>query len=144
MPTHAWRVWTSITHYVDLLQRLAGMLPGVLPRSLSVSGLVVEPLKAVGRLLRLVVNGALPVRHGERGNVISEISYFHPAWWRREFEACGFDIRKDEPMGLFYTGHMILGRRLTLDARRRLGEVLGSASHLFTVSSEHGRQQRDA
>jgi len=144
MPTHAWRFWTSITHYADLLQRLAGILPDVLPRSLSVSGLIVEPSKGVARLLRLVVNSALPVRHGERGNVISEIAYFHPAWWRREFEARGCRIRSDEPMGLFYTGHMILGPRLGLDARRRLGGVLGSASHLFTISPEHGRQQRDA
>ena len=35
------------------------------------------------RTARHTVGLCLPRRHGERGNVISELWLFHPRWWRR-------------------------------------------------------------
>ena len=72
-------------------------------------------------------------RHGERGNAILELWLFRPGWWRRIFEDHGFEVIRDEPMGLFYTGNMLLGKRLSIAHRERLAHVLGSACHLFEV-----------
>ena len=75
----------------------------------------------------------LPRRHGERGNVISELWLFHPRWWRRNFRENGFAVVSDEPMGLFYTGEVLFGLRLGLAKRERLARVLGSSCHLFRL-----------
>ena len=86
------------------------------------------------RTLRHTVGLCLPRRHGERGNVISELWLFHPRWWRRNFQQNGFAVVRDEPLGLFYTGEVLLGLRLGLAKRRRLARTLGSSTHLFKVA----------
>ena len=58
---------------------------------------------------------------------------FHPSWWRRAFREDQFEIVSDQPMGLFYTGNMTLGARLSLARREKLAKVLGSACHIFKV-----------
>jgi hypothetical protein len=58
---------------------------------------------------------------------------FHPHWWRRNFRNNGFTVVHDDPMGLFYTGNMLLGAYLGFSQRRRLLAVLGSACHLFEL-----------
>lgn len=133
MPTHSWRFWTSIAHYADLLERVARALPAMVPRSLTPSGLTIAPARGFLRILDMVFSGAMPTRHGERGSNLSEIAYFRPGWWRREFRANDFEIEDDHPMGLFYTGYMVLGERLSLDRRRRLSRLLGSACHFFRI-----------
>jgi hypothetical protein len=65
--------------------------------------------------------------------VITELWLFHPQWWRRNFRENGFEVIHDEPMGLFYSGNMLLGSRLSIDARKRLAASLGSACHLFKL-----------
>ena len=56
----------------------------------------------------------------------------------RQGGALGFSIIvyiiDDRPMGLFYTGYMVLGRRLGLETRNRLSRWLGSACHLYRVA----------
>ena len=75
-----------------------------------------------------------PTRHGEKGNVVSELWLFHPRRWRRHFRASGFDIIRDQPMGLLYTGHFFLGERRSLAQRRQMAERYGSTCHLFVLS----------
>jgi hypothetical protein len=43
------------------------------------------------------------------------------------------EIMVVEPMRLFYTGHMLLGRRWSLASRRNASRFLGSACILFKV-----------
>ena len=81
-------------------------------------------------------------RHGERGNVISEIAYFRPAWWCGEFRANGYKVLDVRPMGLFYTGNMVLGAGLGLDTRRWLSAILGSASYIYRVCPAQGEDGR--
>jgi hypothetical protein len=86
------------------------------------------------RTARHIVGVCLPRRHGERGNIVSELWLFHPRWWRRNFEENGFAVIADEPMGLFYTGHALVGHRLSLARRARLARALGSSCHLFRLA----------
>src|SRR5258708_18487309 len=64
-------------------------------------------------------------RHGERGNVLSELWVFRPAWWRRAFRADGFEIVRDEPVGIYYSGNTMLGTRLSIERRQVLAALLG-------------------
>ena len=133
LPTHAWRLWTTVASYPDAIECLAVSFPRLIPRAPPSS----TELQRLGRAwyltVRSIVGRCLPRRHGERGNVISETWLFHPNWWRRNFRENGFDVLHDEPMGLFYTGNMLLGARLQLPQRERLARVLGSACHMYQV-----------
>jgi len=50
-----------------------------------------------------------------------------------EFSRQCFSVVGDEPMGLFYTGEVLLGLHLGLAKRERLALVLGSSCHLFRL-----------
>ena len=67
---------------------------------------------------------------------------FHPSWWRRNFRENGFAIVRDEPMGMFCTGHMVLGTRMPMAQREWLAKWLGSAHHLFVLKVADGAVTR--
>jgi ubiquinone/menaquinone biosynthesis C-methylase UbiE len=133
LPTHAWRFWTTLASYPDAVVYPFASLPQLVPRAMLRRAELRRLGEAWYRALRYVGGRLLPRRHGERGNVVSELWLFHPNWWRRNFHENGFAVVHDEPMGLFYTGNMLLGRRLEFAQRRRLAGLLGSACHLFKI-----------
>ena len=133
MPTHTWRFWTTLTSYLEAISFSVSSLPQLVPHALP-SGAELRRLgQAWHRTARHTAGLCLPRRHGARGNVVSELWLFHPRWWRRNFERNGFVVVCDEPMGLFYTGEVLLGTRLGLSIRARLARVLGSSCHLFKL-----------
>jgi SAM-dependent methyltransferase len=135
LPTHSWRFWTTLSGYPDaVLYAVLGM-PELLPRAIPRQAELHRLGEAWYRTARAVGGRLFPRRHGERGNVLSEVWLFHPNWWRRHFQANGFSILRDEPMGLFYTGNMLLGSRLGPAKRQRLAEFLGSACHVFELEA---------
>lgn len=123
MPSHTWRIWSILTHYISLLQKL--------PRIFApLSGAEPSDLRASSpRIMRALI----PARHGERGNVVTEILYFRPGWWRKQFEQAGWIVEAVQPIPFFYTGHMVLRGRLDLPMRRKLACILGSASTCVVV-----------
>jgi SAM-dependent methyltransferase len=135
LPTHGWRFWTTMAGYPDAIVQLVSALPQLLPHAMPRPAELRRLGGAWYRAARGVAGGCLPRRHGGRGNVVSEMWLFHPSWWRRNFQANGFTVVHDEPMGLYYTGHMLLGARLALSERRRLARILGSACHLFQLGT---------
>ena len=141
LPTHAWRFWTTLASYPDAVVYPIAALPQLVPR--AVPGR--QELRRLGsawyRTARAVAGRLLPRRHGERGNVVSETWLFHPNWWRRNFVENGFAVTHDEPMGLFYTGNMLLGPALGMASRGRLAATLGSACHLFKLGRADEKPQ---
>jgi len=122
MPTHAWRAWTSLAGPLDAVQAL-------------VRGRFYDAAKTIGAT-------ALLMPHGERGNAITELSLFRPAWWVRNFGENGFEVIEKRPVGLFYTGWMVLGKSLSFERRRKLSRILGNATYLFVA--EKGAAQSAA
>ncbi len=139
VPTAVWRFWESAGYHPALALRFVrsavawlaprktrfaagGDIPGFRPRGIRE--------RPPGELLR---RGLFPAPHGARGNALSELLAFSVRSWRRHFLENGMEILLVEPMRLFYTGHMFLGRRWSLASRRRASEFLGSASILFKV-----------
>jgi SAM-dependent methyltransferase len=133
MPTHTWRLWTTLTSYLEAISFFVSSVPALLPRAMPRGAEGRRLKEAWYRTARHTVGLCLPRRHGERGNVISELWLFHPRWWRRNFRDNGFMVVGEEPMGLFYTGEVLLGQRLGLAWRARLARVLGSSCRLFKL-----------
>ena len=152
IPTHIWRFWTTLSAFPTAFQYAGALKSQLLPRKIPKRDVVygklglrlayalIDVLREIRRLagvwLRVARHLAAPFfqrPHGERGNIISELWLFHPNWWRRAFREDGFEIVRDEPMGLFYTGNMTFGASLSLARREALANVLGSACHLYQM-----------
>jgi len=129
LPTHGWRFWTSLTSYPDAFVHIFRFLK----KQFFHSSRDAEAFRAWYSCMRYVAGRFTFRRHGERGNVVSEMWLFHPRWWRQNFYENGFTVIHDEPIGLFYTGNMLFGPNLNLGMRRHLATVLGSACHLFKI-----------
>jgi SAM-dependent methyltransferase len=129
LPTHAWRFWSIATSLLSAAVFLGAALRRTLPGSRdkrSLGRAWYEAARKGGAAL-------LQPRHGERGVGLMELWLFHPRWWRHNFRCNGFTVLRDQPMGLFYTGSMFFGPRLSLMWRARLAKLLGSACHLYVV-----------
>jgi hypothetical protein len=133
LPTHTWRLWSTLASYLEAISFFTSSLPRLFPQATPRAAERQRLREAWYRTARHTVGLCLPRRHGERGNVISELWLFHPRWWRRNFRDNGFAVVGDEPMGLFYTGEVLFGLRLGLAKRERLARVLGSSCHLFRL-----------
>jgi len=131
LPTHAWRFWTTLSAFPAGLQYARTLGGGLmLPLSMSRQRWSMF-LRSWHHASRHLAAPFCQRRHGERGNILTETWLFHPRWWRQNFERNGFTIARDEPMGLFYTGNMVLAGRLPLVKRERIARSLGSACHIF-------------
>jgi SAM-dependent methyltransferase len=132
MPTGAWRFWTNVAHYTELLQRLFGLAPRLIPKGFSKHALS-DALSVLRLMAGTAKHYAVVPRHGETGNALSEIVTFSSRHWKRHFAKQLFTINEATPVGLFYTGHMVLGPRLSLSARQKLAKWLGSACVIYVV-----------
>lgn len=133
MPTGAWRFWTNLAHYTELIQRIALVTPRLLPRSFSRSAMS-QAKQAFREIAGTLRHYAIVSRHGETGNALTEIFTFGTRHWVKHFTDQGFEVREVKPIGLFYTGHMVLGNRLSLSARQSLARFLGSACAIYSVA----------
>lgn len=133
LPTHVWRFWTTVTSYLEAISFSVSSVPQLVPRASLTAAERGRLRQAWYRTARHAAGLCFPRRHGERGNVISELWLFHPRWWRRNFEANGFVVVAQTPMGLFYTGEVLFGLRLGIAQRERLARLLGSSCHLFKL-----------
>ena len=133
LPTHAWRFWTTISAFPTGVQCAAASSSQLRPHwppSISEARRLLGAGLQAGRHLGSAFRQR---RHGERGNLLTETWLFLPELWRRNFRRNGFEVLRDEPMGLFYTGNMTFGARWSLAKRARLARVLGSACHIFEL-----------
>lgn len=129
IPTHVWRFWSIMTSFPSAIVYFVSALRRTLPGS----GNRRSRRRAWFEAAREAGAALLQPRHGERGFGLAELWLFHPRWWRKHFRQHGFTLVRDEPMGLFYTGSMLFGRRLSLAQRARLAELFGSACHLYVL-----------
>ena len=106
MPTHIWRLWCTLAAFPASVQKVAALARAPRPSGrflATVRWALGTLVRSIGTLLHPFVQG----RHGERGVWLSEFWLFRPAVWRRHFLRSGFEIVRDEPMGLHYSGHFV-------------------------------------
>jgi hypothetical protein len=92
-----------------------------------------SPNGDVGHKLRVIRDMVLPTRHSELGRPTKELVKFSRSHWQKHFLEHGFELVEVAPMGLFYTGNIVLAEHLTFPARERLSHVLGSSCVLYRV-----------
>lgn len=132
MPSGAWRFWTNITHYVECIQRLLCLSARLIPKGLSKHALR-DAIYVLPRMAGTVKTFAIVGRHGETGNALSEIVTFSASHWKKHFSRENFAIDEAMPMGIFYTGNMVLGPRLSIGMRQKLAKWLGSSCVIYVV-----------
>ena len=132
VPTHFWRMWSILTVLPVALQHIFALRRQFLPRDFSRAE-IKRVITVVTKAARHFGGIFIQRRHGERGNVLTELRLFHPSWWRKNFRTNGYRISHEEPMGLFYTGSMAMGEKLPIARRKRIASALGSACELFVV-----------
>jgi SAM-dependent methyltransferase len=125
MPTAAWRFWTSVSYFPHSA------------RNLWRKRRQIASAKGRRNLVYTLVEPFLyQRRHGERGNIFTELWYFRPQWWRANFRRNGFSLVEDRPLRLFYTGNQVCAGDLPMGGRRLAARLFGSATHLFVVTPD--------
>ena len=129
VPTHTWRLWTSLVHYPSLPAYVSEKLLQLRHGNGSASGVNTAKPRWGTRLLNILT----PPRHGEFGNRITEHWLFHPAAWQRRLEAQGWRVEMVEGLGLAYTGHGFLGPWASMRTRSWWSGILGSSTILIVL-----------
>jgi ubiquinone/menaquinone biosynthesis C-methylase UbiE len=131
LPTATWRFWTSIAYYVFLVTKVVELL--------LAGSRAAKPAKMINaRVSTLRQNRAralFPSRHGETGNVITELYLFSRLRWLPLFDRTGWVVERYRPSGIFYTGYTLLGSKLSIRLRRQASYLFGSSSHVFCLRS---------
>ena len=146
LPSGAYRFWRNLAHYVWILKAFAGMdrpapaapvsAGGDTQSHAPQEGWMAPPASAPAQrptFMQKIHTALFPERHGEFGNCITEIYFFSKFRWRPAFRKAGFILRAHDPMGLLYSGHNILGRKLSLSARHTLSRLCGSSCLLYVM-----------
>lgn len=133
MPTGAWRFWTTVANYTEMLQRLFMAAGDSLPKSLNIRTELQRALNGIRNAAGILRTYVIPPRHGEEGNAWTEIYTFSKPYWVRHFHENDYEIMEVTPMKLFYTGHMVLGNRWSMKGRTGFSSTLGSACVLYKV-----------
>jgi SAM-dependent methyltransferase len=126
MPTPTWRLWTNLCGPIDAIV-------------FSVVSIRDYPKPTIFKFVRGLLSRTMPRKHGHSGNAFSELWTYRRARWYREFERNGFEIIEDQPMGLFYTGWMVLGPRWSLASRGRAARMFGSSCRAYVVRPDAAR-----
>jgi SAM-dependent methyltransferase len=150
VPTVAWRISTTFTHYPALPRIIWSNYRNLKSAKLesSNSGSIQansnDGSQAGNSLLvrfraKWIASILRSPRHGERGNALTEAYYYRHGWWRRRFENAGWEVLEDFPTGVYYTGNMLLGTVLPISWRRFLSHVVGSATRSYILKKRHDR-----
>lgn len=131
LPTSAWRLWTSITHYVYLFKKY------VLQKHIGKSNTNVIPKVSDNSLqkqsfMKVFKKALLAEPHGEYPSAISELYYFSHCRWFQLFEKHRFKVTQSFTNNLFYTGYTIFPF-LDLKRRKLISFFLGSACHIYIL-----------
>jgi SAM-dependent methyltransferase len=128
MPSVSWRFWTFLSGIPTALIAFFFLCINLfLPPNNSNRG------TTAASFLKIACASLLPIGHGVSKEGISELWTFSTLAWRSLFQRNGFCVQSCYPIGLFHTGHMLLGRNLSLEKRKRYSTFLGSAANVYVV-----------
>lgn len=127
VPSPSCRVWSIFAHYIWLFRRIYARIfakktsesPVQIPRTPQSS--------------KEWLGTFFPLRHGERGNTLTEMYYFSEQYWVRKFEEHGFKIKILLNNGIFYTMANAIGTMLPLKTREKLATILGSSCNIYVI-----------
>lgn len=127
MPSVAWRAWTFATGFPTALVAILHLI-----RDLLISPNMGRAV-ALRKNLKAIAGGLLPLGHGTSIEGISELWTFSVPAWRAVFCKAGFTVDSVRTIGVFHTGNMLAGSRLSISHRERIAQLLGGAANIFIV-----------
>lgn len=130
LPTPTWRTWTSLSHYMHIARRIAGLIGRRNERKETPSVRCHEQRSPGWRhgLKRALRDGP----HGEYPSALSELWYFSQRRWTELFLNNGFQVVETRSTGIFYTGYGVFPW-MSPERRRKLARVLGPATRVFIL-----------
>lgn len=137
MPSVSWRAWTFAAGIPESVAAMFRLLAWTVRPPAGTSRAA-----AARRNLKTALGSLLPIGHGTSFEGISELWTFSSAAWKREFERNGFTVERCRPVGIFHTGHMLLGPSIPIASRQSLSSLFGSAATVYVVRpSESARSE---
>lgn len=127
IPSPTCRIWSIPAHYVWLMRRIIAKLA-------TTANPQKTPAPRTPQSGKEWVGTFFPLRHGERGNTLTEIHYFSQAYWSKKFQTHGFKIDKIVGNGIFYTMANAVGTPLSLKHRKALSHILGSSCFIYVIT----------
>lgn len=131
IPTSSCRAWTLVAHYIWLARRTMQKL--LMVKSSATND---EDVPRIPATTKAWLWTLFPPRHGERGNTVTEIYYYSRYFWRRKFEENNFHIINIDSNHLFYTMANAAGSNVSMERRRALARVIGSACHIYVLKKK--------
>jgi SAM-dependent methyltransferase len=135
VPTGSWRLWTNLTYYPVLARRYLRKYLATAPAVDQAGPAGATPSPPAGRsAMSKLMRIAMPARHGERGNCLTEVGFFSRPSWDDLFARTGWRVDACDATGLFYSGYFLFGPRLSMGTRHALSAVLGSSCLVYVLS----------
>ena len=131
LPTHWWRFWTSLVHYIALPIKVFSFVKRRITKSENQGVGMAAPVKR--SKLELLYGFLAAGRHGETGNRFTELYYFHPSTWTKVFQKGGWCVCTLRTLNVFYTDYSLFGAWLSLPLRAKLSQALGSSVCVLTM-----------
>lgn len=126
IPSPTWRVLTSLFHYFAVMKIALSLL--------RPSGRAMVEGQASARTKTELAKFMLYApRHGESGNVLTEVYYFSRFRWRRVFAAASLDQTAEAGIGFVYWGRDLFQLALPWSVRAALARLIGSSSNLYVL-----------
>ncbi len=126
LPSNNWKFWTILTHFFAVPKFAFNYF-------FSKSSEKVYTTQTQLSFGNLLLSVFFPPRHGERGNRFTEIFYFRPSWWLNQFKKNNWKIENASPTGIFYSGNVIFGLKISIKLRKKLSSFLGSSCYTYIL-----------
>lgn len=128
IPSPACRVWSIPTHYIWLARRIVARISAK-AKAKTAGGTYPRTPQSRKEWLGTL----FPLRHGERGNTLTEVYFFSKRYWTLKFKSSKFAAIKTTSNGIFYTMANATGASLPLKYRKTLSTFLGSSCHIYII-----------
>lgn len=129
IPSPACRLWSILAHYIWLMRRVTSRLMALTQNAAEASDVPRTPQSR-----REWLGTLFPLRHGERGNTLTETYYFSKFYWLEKFRSNNFNVHTVSGNGLFYTMANVTGTKLSISCRKNLSRTLGSSCLIYVMT----------
>lgn len=130
IPSPSCRIWSIPAHYIWLAKRIIDRLT-----LRSNSNTNTRPPRTPASTKEWL-NTFFPLRHGERGNTLTEIYFFSQLYWKRKFKFHKFATQEILTNDVFYTMANALGSSLNLETRKNLSKFLGASCSIYVLTKK--------
>lgn len=126
VPNGTWRAITSISYYVHAISRIAKLRENNKSDTSNQTNSTIPQRRSISQKL-------FPPKHGEIGNIFNEHLTFKERHWVKIFNDLEYQILSIKDMGILYTGYELLGNKLTINTRKKLGTIFGGSTTQFLL-----------